>query len=431
MDIKINVRNLKLDMFVVRLDRSWLGTPFPFQGFWIRDPEEIQYLRGCCEFVYIRVDKDGKPTDYAEVANVDWKDRVMKADREIAPIDFLPKRPVNHLDSVAVEEEMVPAHFARRNLKGALDEVVNDIRRGKQIAIINLKEVVTGVTESVLRNPDAFMWLRLVKDRDTYTYYHLLDTSVLAVALGRHLGFDRHELADLGLGALLIDIGKLKLAPELIMKPTCLSEDERAQVEKHVEYGLQLIERVPGINKCVTEIVAAHHERIDGKGYPRGLGGRSIPAFARMVAIADCFDAITSDRPYAKGLSPHEAMCLLYEWSGKAFQRELVEHFIQCLGIYPTGTLVELNSGEVGVVIGQNRVRRLKPRLMILLGPDKTPLETFPVMDLMDPLEGADPVVIKRAVEPEEYGIDPRQYYISRVKPDAAAGTLALPWKID
>lgn len=418
MDIMIEVEKVKIGMFVAKLDRPWLGTPFHFQGFWVNDLDAIYKLREVSRAVWVRTDKRGRPTDVEDNSSVDWKDRVVKSDREAQVFDYLPARPVNHIDSVSVETEMDAARAARQKVIDALDEVVDDIQRGRKIAVVGLKDAVTGITESVVRNPDACMWLRLIKDRDSYTYYHLLDTSALAIAFGRHLGFSRVELADIGLGAMLIDIGKLKLPGELVRKSTPLSEAEALEVRKHVDYSVELLHQVPDISKRVFEIVQAHHECFNGSGYPRALAGRDIPAFARMVAITDFFDAVTSDRPYATAISPHDAMRRLYDECGKSFQRELVEQFIQCLGIYPTGTLVELHSGEVGIVVGQNRVRRLLPRLMLILGADKKPLANFVDIDLASQANklGDDysAVTIRRSVEPEAYGIDPRQFYLAQ-----------------
>ncbi len=184
MDIQIEVTNVKLGMFVARLDRPWLGTPFRFQGFWVHDLDAIDNLRKHCASVWVRTDTKGRPTDHEDTSAVDWKERVVKADREARIIDFLPTKPVEHQDAVAVEGEFAAAHLARRSLCDALDEIVDDIKRDRKIAIAGLKDAVTSITDSILRNPDACMWLRLVKDRDSYTYYHLLDTSALAIAFG-------------------------------------------------------------------------------------------------------------------------------------------------------------------------------------------------------------------------------------------------------
>lgn len=411
MEIEIDVHNVKLGMFVARLDRPWLGTPFPFEGFWIRNLAVIDQLRLLCRSVWVRSDHRGRPTLSVEPGEAQWTDRATRADREARRYDFEPATPVAHTDTASVEAELAPAQLARRNLCNALDEVVVDIGRERRIEVSGLKEAVSGLTESVLRNPDACMWLRLVKDRDSYTYYHLLDTSALAVALGRHLGFSRAELADIGLGALLIDIGKLKLPQELIGKTGALSDAELEDVKRHVEHGVELVKHA-GVSPRVLEIIANHHERFDGRGYPARLQSRAIPPFARMVAVADFFDAITSDRAYAAGISPHDAMRRLYDEAGHAFQREIVEQFIQCIGIYPTGTLVKLTTGEIGVVVGQNRVRRLKPRLMLIFDATGQPLDPFVDLDLAGTPDQAG-IAIRRSVEPAQLGIDPRQLYLS------------------
>jgi len=418
MEIEIDVHNVKLGMFVVRLDRPWLGTPFPFEGFWVRNMAAIDQLRLHCRSVWVRTDQRGRPTASVEPGEAQWSDRVTRTDREARRFDFQPAKPVSHEDTVSVEAELAPAERARRNLCQALDEVVVDIGRDRKIAVTGLKEAVGGLTESVLRNPDACMWLRLVKDRDSYTYYHLLDTSALAVALGRHLGFSRAELADIGLGALLIDIGKLKLPQTLITKTGALSDQELDAIKRHVEYGVELVKDA-GVSPRVLEIIAHHHERFDGRGYPARMKSRAIPPFARMVAVADFFDAITSDRAYAAGISPHDAMRRLYDEAGHAFQREIVEQFIQCIGIYPTGTLVKLTTGEIGVVVGQNRVRRLKPRLMLIFDATGQPLDPFVDLDLGCTPDGAG-IAIKRSIEPEQLGIDPRQFYLAstRISPE-------------
>lgn len=432
MDVMLEVEKVKLGMFVAKLDRPWLGTPFHFQGFWVNDLEAISALREHCRVVWVRTDKRGRPSDVDDGGTVEWSDRVVRSDREAQKFDFLPAKPVEHPDVAKVEDELIAAREARRKVCDALDEVVDDIQRGRKVAVVGLVEAVGGITDSVVRNPDACMWLRLVKDRDSYTYYHLLDTSALAIAFGRHLGFSRAELADIGLGAMLIDIGKLKLPAELIKKSTPLSPVERIVVKKHVHYSIDLLQQAPDIGKRVFEIVAAHHEQFDGNGYPKGLAAKQIPPFARMVSIADFFDAITSDRAYASGISPHDAMRQLYDNCGRAFQRELVEQFIQCLGIYPTGTLVELSTGEVGVIVGQNRVRRLLPRLMLILDADKQPLTRFIDLDLAavarEAGEEYSSVTIRRSVEPEAFGIDPRQFYMAkgRVTPELLSNITKL-----
>ncbi len=428
METKISIRNLQVGMYVAQLDRPWLGTPFPVEGFFVRDAATILSLRQYCDCVFVRTNRVGEPTAVAEAPEKESRERSKHGVRSRNALDFIPLRPRKYDSSVLVEEEIEAASRACRQTRTAMDGVLEAVRTERTISVSALAEATHMLADSIVRNPDAGLWLRLLKTRETYTHNHLIDTSILAMALGRHLGYERDDLTELGLGALLLDIGKLKLPAALLNRASKLTPDEKETVKRHVEFGLGLIHDIPGITTRVTETVAAHHERFDGSGYPRGLPGRRIPPFARMVAIADCFDAITSDRPYAQGMALHQAMQNLYALSGVSFQPELIEQFIQCLGTYPTGTLVELNNGSVAIVLGQNSTRRLQPRVILVLEPDRSMLRSWPTMDLA--LQAgelpSERVVIKRAVEPETYGLDIRQLYSDHSRAEAFFGLSIL-----
>ncbi len=270
------------------------------------------------------------------------------------------------------------------------------------------------MVESVARNPDAFIWLTQLKDTDIYTYHHSMDVSILAVVMGRHLGLSRLELQDLAIGTLLFDIGKLKLPPKLLNKPGRLTDEEFELIKKHVDYSVEIIERISGITPRALEIARYHHERHNGSGYPEGLQGTQIPVFARIASIVDCYSAITRNRSYSQAISSHEAIKQMYEWGDIDFQMELIEQFIQCLGIYPTGSLVELSTGEIGVILSQNRVRRLRPKVMLILDCNKIAYEHFPIIDLIKDTEDEDgnELDIVAAHEPGSFGIDPKTFYL-------------------
>ena len=172
--------------------------------------------------------------------------------------------------------------------------------------------------------------------------------------------------------------------------------------------------KMKGVNRNIVSIVMHHHERHDGKGYPRGIAGTGIPVNGRIAALVDCFDAITSERPYSTAVSAYDAVQMIYEWRDKDFQADIVEQFIQCIGLYPTGTLVELNSGEVGLVIAQNRVRRLRPKIMLVLDANKVAYEINPTLDLIEePLDTDGNVIeIRRPLAPDSYGISAADYYL-------------------
>jgi HD-GYP domain-containing protein (c-di-GMP phosphodiesterase class II) len=228
------------------------------------------------------------------------------------------------------------------------------------------------------------------------------------VALGRQLGLPKSDLRSLAIGGLLFDVGKLGVEPGLLNTQQPLTDDEFQQVRNHVKLGVEMIAGSGLMNQDVIDMITYHHERHDGSGYPEGIRGDDIPVFARIAAIVDCYDAITSHRSYARAIPPSTAIKMLYEWKDIDFQGELVEEFIQAVGIYPAGTLVELSSGEVAVVVAEYRTRRLRPQVMVLLDANKQALAEIKTIDLLNQKEtaGGEPLDITGSLEPDAYGID-------------------------
>jgi len=271
-----------------------------------------------------------------------------------------------------------------------------------------LRKSVEPIVDSISRNPDACLWVNRLKQHDQYTYQHSLSASMWAVSLGRQVGLPRQDLRSLAMGCLLMDVGKLRVDPDLLQAERELTTEEAAKVAGHVGHGLEILTECGILNQDVIDMVAHHHERYDGSGYPNGLAGDDIPPFARIAAIVDTYDALTTHRQYASAIAPSDAIKLLYNSRDEDFQAELVESFIQAIGIYPAGTLVELSSGEVGVVVAEYRIRRLRPKVMVLLDANKNKLSAATIIDLQE--EGDDPSVpalsIKKSLEPKAYNID-------------------------
>lgn len=232
--------------------------------------------------------------------------------------------------------------------------------------------------------------------------------SIWTVALGRQLGLGKPDLRTLAVGGLLFDVGKLKVDKELLNNDRRLSEEEFGIVKQHVPLGVQSLRNGGVINPDILDMAAFHHERHSGRGYPKGLVGNDIPVFARIAGIVDSYDAMTSQRAYAKAMSPSQAIKALYEWRDVHFQAELVEEFIQAIGLYPAGTLVELSSGEVAIVVAESRSRRLKPTVMVVLDRDKKPVDDLDTIDLMKVTQTEDgqPLEIADSLEADAYGID-------------------------
>jgi HD-GYP domain-containing protein (c-di-GMP phosphodiesterase class II) len=217
------------------------------------------------------------------------------------------------------------------------------------------------------------------------------------------------------MGAIFMDVGKTRIPTELLIKRDHLSDKEMALMQKHVAFGVEIVSEMEGVDQRVLEMVQCHHERYNGTGYPNGLSGAAIPIYARIAGIVDTYDAMTTPRPYAKPRSTYEAMRQLNNLAGVEFPAEVVEQFLQAVGVFPVGTLVELNTGEVGVVIAQNRIRRLRPKIMVLLDREKQSLDTFPIVDLRNQLadaRGESSLWIDRGLAPGDYGLDPSEYYL-------------------
>jgi HD-GYP domain-containing protein (c-di-GMP phosphodiesterase class II) len=405
---KLTTSELRIGMYVSRVDRPWIETPFLFQGFLIRNDHDIDNLRRYCKYVYVDESKgdEYQPEPLLTLGTIPLSE-------ELRAIPGMPKQCIAYQDVAGIEEEMPRARDSKHTLGTVIESLVESIQVGKKIEAASVKPAVDDMVESVIRNPDALLWLTKLRSVDTYAYDHAIDTSVLAVMFGRHLGLSRDQLQELGLTGLLFDIGKLKLPPNLLTKPGKLTDEEYALVRKHVDYGVEILSQSSGIAERVIDGVRHHHERHDGSGYPQGLKGGTIPIYARIVAIVDCFDAITSTRPFRAPISAHHAIRQMYDWRDKEFQAQLYEQFIQCLGVYPTGTIVELSSGEIAIVVAQNRTRRLRPRVMLVLDEEKVALERNPILDLGDELPGPGqrPLEIVNSHDSGAFGIDPGRYF--------------------
>ena len=428
---EILVTRLKLGMYVSALDRPWLDTPYLMQGFHITTLEDIENLQALCEYVYVDVDKQKRGTEYTvspsepsvqgkkgassasntSVNNIITQGRTPETQHALEKI-FSNRKLVTYLDKTSAKEEMETARQVCLDLNHCVKGLLESVSAGQSIDVEKVKHAVSPMIDSVLRNPDACMWLARLKNKDSYTYKHSMGASIWAVSLGRQIGLPKVDLMLLATGTLLCDIGKLRLPEGLLTKKEKLSTGEFVVVRSHVEMGLLTLEDIENVNPKVVQIVANHHERHDGSGYPNKLKGTNIPILARIAAIADCYDAMTSERIYAKAISPSMAVRKLFEWRGKDFQAELVEEFIQSVGLYPAGTLVELNTGEVAIVISESRSRRLRPKVLLLTDVAKVRRDKFKSLDMMDEAicEG-DSVFIQQSLRPGSYGIDPESIY--------------------
>lgn len=389
-------------MYVSGLDRPWLETPFVLQGFRIASEDDLKTLRRYCQYVYVDIEKSQQQEHVLQ-----RKQRIQRP-RLSRQALFPTRKLTSYQDSSDWAEEYPRAESAVKQLSQGVEEIFQHARDGAAVDVVRVKRSVEPMIDSISRNPDACIWLARLKQQDQYTYQHSLGASIWAVALGRQLGLPRSDLRSLAIGGLLFDVGKLRIDPELLHTGRPLSAEEFAEMREHVRYGIEMLGETGLMNTDVLDMVAHHHERHNGSGYPQGLKGDAIPVFARIAAIVDCYDAITSHRIYASATSPSAAIKMLHQAKDIDFQAELVEEFIQAVGIYPAGTLVELSSGEVAVVVAEYRTRRLRPRVMIILDAEKRPVTGVHMVDLLRETQCVDgsPLEIVASLEPGSYGID-------------------------
>lgn len=315
-------------------------------------------------------------------------------------------------DKQTVEEEVGAATIAYDRTSQLLNSVVEDIRAGGNLQLESVEEVIDDMVQSMVRNPDALMWVARMREQDLTVYGHGLSVAVSLVAFGRHLGYPKEQLSQLGMLGLLLDIGKIKLPRELLEKSARLTSDEFEQIKEHVDLGLDILNATPNIHPDVLEGIAQHHERMNGTGYPANMMGEKICVFGRMAAIADTYAAVTKRRPYAEAISPHEALQMLSNWSGTQFHADMVEQFIQSIGVFPVGSLVELSTGEVAVVVTHNKIKRLRPKVLVVTEADKTPHRHPSMRDLLYDVSDS-PAFIRRGLPSNAYGLDPSEFYLN------------------
>jgi HD-GYP domain-containing protein (c-di-GMP phosphodiesterase class II) len=396
---QVPVEKLEFGMYVAELDRPWTDTPFVFQGFHLRTDEQLAMLRQHCKHVFV----DPERTEAAESPR----------GPATAP-NFKIRGSTRYLEAKPVEVEFRDAHTAYSRSITQIAELLNPVARPG--GVLDGKEIhdsVTRLTDSVVRNPDALLLVTRLREKSAQAHARSLQVSIYLMVFGRFLELERGELELLGLVGLLQDVGKTRLPAGLLEKTTPLSPEEIELARRHVEFSAEILRATPSLPERLPALVVLHHERQDGTGYPRGLKGDEIGLYGSMAAIADSFDALTATRPYAEPLSPSSALSYLYKERGTGFHAELVEQFIQCVGVFPVGSVVELNSGEVGIVITQNLVRRLKPRVMVVLDAQGHPIRPHKILDLdKDPKVRPDePYRIRRTMEQTKLQIDPRELF--------------------
>ncbi len=385
---RVPVQELQFGMYVAELDRPWTDTPFRFQGFVLATPQQLEALKKYCREVVVDFERSALP--------------------EPKPLR------VAYPERTPVEAEIRPARTAYTSSRTLMREVLSAVRIGRTLDAERVKAAVSSMTESVLRNPDALLLFSQLRAKGEYTESHALDVSIYMITFGRFLQLEAGQIEFLGYLGLLQDIGKVRLPKELLEKRGRLTIEEFEHAKLHVRYSAEILRATPGLPGDLARIAALHHERHDGSGYPKGLRGGEIGMIGSIAAIVDTFDALTVKRPYAEPVSPSAAISMLYKWRGVFFDANLIEQFIQCIGIFPVGSLVQLNSGEVAVVIAQNPAKRLLPRVMVIQDAQKNPMHPHKMLDLArSPKANADePYRILSTLEYGSVPFDPDELFM-------------------
>ena len=421
----VEVEFLRLGVFVAELDRPWLGTPFLLQGFLIDDEAQIRQLQALCRLVY--VDRRRSIGDQY-VAMIRERDRRRLALGALDDDEFLAvarrlragmaddeaRRKARPLGETGLEEELLYSAPVIEDVQRTLATIRETISSGATVDLARVCDLVDELAAGVERNPDAMLWLTRLKATDQYSSDHAIDVSVLLMVFGRFLGLGRDAVGELGRAGLMQDIGKIHVSSDILAKEEPLSDVEFREIQSHVASSLELLVGQSGFSRTVLSIVAEHHERYDGSGYPRSIGIERISLAAEMSGLVDTYCAMTRDRVFSPAISSQGALEAICRLRGVKFRDAIVDQFVQCVGLYPIGTMVELNSGEVAIVIEQNRVLREKPRLMILLSAEKRLLQRPRYVDLKrsPPAPDGEPYRVVKALPPNAYGIDPAEFFL-------------------
>ena len=393
---QVFVGELKFGMYVAELDRPWTETPFTFQGFYLRTEQQLAALRKFCKHVFIDVER----TEPAALSR-----SAASAAPSSAP-GFLIRGSARYPEQVDVQDEIDHAGAVFERSTGALQDLFRPLAWGSAAPDgRQVDEAVKALAQSVVRNPDALLLMSRMRDNSVAAHARALQVSILMMAFARFLQLEREEIKLLGMLGLLQDIGKTRLPAMLLEKQGPLSAEESEMAKRHVELSGHILGAIPGLPPKLAALALLHHERQDGSGYPRGLKAYQIGLYGSIAAICDTYDALTAVRPYAEQLSPSAAVVQLLKERGTGFHAGLVEQFVQCLGAFPVGSVVELNSGETGIVIAENAEQRLKPTVVVV--------PSGRVLDLgEDPrTAGGEPYRVRRTLGQSKLAFDPRKLF--------------------
>lgn len=394
--VKVLSNQLEVGMFVSDIDRDWGDTNFLLQGFTLEDQEDIESVKSQCEYVYVDFPSED----------------LYKRFRAKATVSTTLKDKFNRELGNSVQAEIKPAAKAYKKSRNLMKGVLERVMLGEDFELAAVKEQVKECVQSIIRNENAMLMMTLIKHKDEYTAEHCLNVGIMAIAFAKFLGFEQEALEDIGLAGMLHDIGKVKVPDSILNKPGKLTDDEMTAMRDHARLGYEILLKKKDISPVAIDVAYTHHEQLSGGGYPRGLSEQQISQNARIVTIVDAFDAITSDRCYDNSRPIMDAYKILMQYRDTHFDAKLVTRFIEWRGIYPPGSIVEMENGEVGIVVSTNPRYKLRPKVLLVLDELKKKRGKERIIDMskLDLDASAQTYRIIKAVQNRAFGIDLQEY---------------------
>lgn len=350
---KIKVTQLRQGMYINDLKCGWFNHPFALNHFKLKNENDIRKMIAA-------------GVKEVEIDTSKGIDIFVVKKQETPPVEDIHHAIAEPAKKIGATQELGQAKIAFAEAGEFITEMMTNVKMGKHVELEQVNPVINKMSSSILRNHNALLSLSRIRAMDKYTFEHSVSVSVLMMSFAKSMGLSRKIINEVGIGGLLHDIGKTLTASEILNKPGKLTAQEFVMMKEHVVDSRKILQKSKGLSQIALDVAALHHERYDGSGYPLGLKGNDISLYGQMSAITDVYDALTADRCYHKGKEPSEVLKLLFKWSGSHFNPELVQKFIQSVGIYPAGSLVLLSNHYLAKVIDINE-NLLKPEVELFL----------------------------------------------------------------
>lgn len=397
---KIPVQNVKIGMYIHELCGSWMDHPFWRKSFLLDKEADLNTLLSC-GIQEVWIDPARGLDIEGNVAAVSDEE----AERQIAAeLELIVKAKPQSEARVSMHDELARARKLQAKSKAAVTSMFQEARMGNAIKVSEAAPLVDEISKSITRNPEAFLNLARLKTKDDYTYMHSVAVCALMIALGKQLGLEGNDLKEAGLAGLLHDVGKMMVDQDVLNKPGKLTDEEFEMIKEHPRKGWEILQGSSDITATALDVCLHHHERMDGKGYPESLSGENISLFARMGAVCDVYDALTSNRCYKNGWEPAETIRKMAEWRSGHFDERVFQAFVKTIGIYPSGTLVRLKSGRLAIVLEQTEKSLLTPVVKVFFSTKSNEPIMPEVLDLSRSKES-----IANAEDPAQWGFDLKQ----------------------